>query len=162
LPQSFSKRERASSIFKDAFVLVPDMNFLRTLLLLMISSLLILSCTTDPKFQQYYVQGEQLYIKHCSNCHQKNGKGLGLVYPPVDQSDYMDKYFEDVICLMKYGKNGELVVNGKKFNQSMPGIPMLTDLEVAEIATYLYNTWERERGLVDVKEVVPIVAKCQH
>ncbi|HEY5823442.1 MAG TPA: cytochrome c [Cyclobacteriaceae bacterium] len=123
---------------------------------------LLLSCSNDPKFNQYYVQGEQLYVKNCSNCHQKNGKGLGLVYPPVDQSDYLDKNFEAVLCLMKYGTKGELIVNGKTFNQPMPGIPTLTDLEIAEIATYLYNNWERKRGLVDVKETSAVIAKCNH
>jgi cytochrome c551 len=121
---------------------------------------LLISCSNDPKFRQYYVQGEQLYVKNCSNCHQKNGKGLGLVYPPVDQSDYIDKNFEAVLCLMKYGTKGELIVNGKTFNQPMPGIPTLTDLEIAEIATYLYNNWDRKHGLIDVKEVTPLIEKC--
>lgn len=122
---------------------------------------LLFSCSSkDPKFQQYYIQGEQLYIKQCSNCHQKNGKGLGLVYPPLDSSDYMGNHFEEVLCLMKYGKRGELMVNGKKFNQPMPGIPTITDLEVAEIATYIYNTWGRKRGLIEVGEVSPIIDSC--
>jgi len=99
-------------------------------------------------------------VKNCSNCHQKNGKGLGLVYPPVNQSDYLDKNFEAALCLMKYGTKGELVVNGKTFNQPMPGIPTLTDLEIAELATYLYNNWERKRGLVDVKEATTVIEKC--
>lgn len=123
---------------------------------------LLISCSSDPKFQQYYVQGEQLYIKNCSNCHQKNGKGLGLVYPPLDQSDYVDKNFESVLCLMKHGTKGEIIVNGKTFNQPMPGIPTLTDLEVAEIATYLYNNWERKHGLIDVREASTVIAKCDH
>jgi cytochrome c551 len=123
--------------------------------------LLLLSCSNkDSKFQQYYVQGEQLYVKNCSNCHQKNGKGLGLVYPPLDQSDYLDKNFQEVICLMKYGKSGEMIVNGKNFNQPMPGIPSLTDLEAAEIATYIYNTWSRQRGLIDVKQTEKIIRDC--
>jgi cytochrome c551 len=123
--------------------------------------LLFFSCSQrDPKFQQYYVQGEQLYIKHCSNCHQKNGKGLGLVYPPLDQSDFLDKNFEQTICLMKQGVSGELLVNGKNFNQPMPGIPNLTDLEVAEIATYIYNTWTHQRGLIDVKQTEKIIRSC--
>src|SRR5262245_48428098 len=99
------------------------------------------SCNSkDTKLQQYVVQGEQLYVKHCSNCHQKNGKGLGLVYPPVDKSDFMEQNFAEVLCLMRNGKSGEITVNGKSFNQPMPGIPLLTDLEIAEIATYLYNS----------------------
>jgi mono/diheme cytochrome c family protein len=116
---------------------------------------------SSTKFEQYYVQGEQLYLTHCSNCHQKNGTGLGLVYPPLNKSDYMDNNFNDVLCLIKNGKQGELIVNGKSFVQPMPGIPSLTDLEVAEIATYIYNSWEHNRGLVDVKEVTPILNSCK-
>src|SRR5688500_18105154 len=63
----------------------------------------------------YYVQGEQLYIKHCSNCHQSNGTGLGLVYPPLHQSDYMKNNLEQVLCLMKHGMKGEITVNGKTY-----------------------------------------------
>jgi cytochrome c551 len=105
---------------------------------------------SSTKFDQYYLQGEQLYSKHCSNCHQKNGTGLGLLYPPLNKSDFMDNNFEKVICLMTHGVSGEVYVNGKNFNKKMPGIPSLTDLEVAEIATYIYNTWEHKRGIVDV------------
>lgn len=116
--------------------------------------------TRSIKFQQYYVQGEQLFVEHCSNCHQKNGKGLGLLYPPVDQSDFVDKNFEQVICLIRNGIKGELIVNGKSFNKEMPPIPGLTDLEIAEITTYLYNTWGRDRGIVEVKDASKILNSC--
>lgn len=114
----------------------------------------------DPKFQQYFVEGEQLYLKNCSNCHQKNGKGLGLVYPPLAPSDFMEKNFEEVICLMKKGKIGSMVVNGNEFRQPMPGIPTLTELEVAEIATYIYNSWGHQRGIVEVRQVSPVLKAC--
>ena len=125
--------------------------------------LLLFSCTESKsvKFQQYYVQGEQLYTKHCSNCHQANGAGLGLVYPPLNKSDFMEKNFEQVLCLMKYGVNGELVVNGKTFVQPMPGVQSLSDLEIAEIATYIYNSWEHKRGIVDVSEASSIMQNCK-
>jgi hypothetical protein len=42
----------------------------------------------------------------------------------------------------------------------MPGIPTLTDLEVAEIATYIYNTWDHKRGIVEVKEVTSVLNAC--
>jgi|GEM_PF-73249 len=116
---------------------------------------------SSPKFEQYFVQGEQLYLKHCSNCHQKNGTGLGLVYPPLNKSDFLDHYFEEVLCLMKKGKKGELMVNGKLFNQAMPGIPTLSDLEIAEIATYIYNSWENEKGIIEVQEASGILSTCE-
>ena len=120
-----------------------------------------ISSASSVKQQQYYVHGEQLYIKHCSNCHQKNGTGLGLLYPPLAKSDYVDTNFESVICLMRYGIEGELIVNGKSFNKAMPGIPSLSDLEIAEIATYLYNTWEHQRDSIELQDVSRILDNCK-
>jgi len=132
--------------------------------------ILMLSCSSQsgqqqdysPKFQQYYVQGGVLYQKYCSNCHQNNGKGLARLYPPVDQSDFMANNFEEVVCIIKYGKQGPLLVNGIDFNMGMKGNPALTELEVAEIATYIYNTWSHKRGLADVKEVTQILSNCNN
>jgi cytochrome c551 len=115
---------------------------------------------SSAKFEQYYVQGEQLYLKNCSNCHQKNGAGLGLLYPPLNNSDYLRNNFEEVICILKNGKDGEILVNGKSFNKIMPGIPSLTDLEVAEIATYVYNSWDNQRGIIEVVDVSGILSRC--
>lgn len=127
---------------------------------------IVLCCCSNSKtaesvkFQQYYVQGEQLYTKHCSNCHQSTGTGLGLVYPPLAQSDFMKNNLEQVLCLMKYGIKGEIIVNGKSYVQPMPGVQSLTDLEIAEIATYIYNSWEHEHGLIDVTETSRIMRQC--
>jgi cytochrome c551 len=115
---------------------------------------------TSTKFAQYYIQGEQLFLKHCSNCHQKNGSGLGRLYPPLNRSDFMKDNFQEVICLIRNGKTGELIVNGKSYNQPMPAIPSLSDLEIAEISTYIYNTWEHDRGIVDVTVVSSVLRNC--
>ncbi len=126
----------------------------------------ISACTTGSnagrsvKFDQYFVEGEQLYIMHCSNCHQQSGEGLGLLYPPLNRSDYMDENLEEVICLIKNGKQGELLVNGNTYNQPMPGIATLTDLEIAEIATYIYNNWEHNKGIIDLKLVTKTLKAC--
>jgi cytochrome c551 len=119
------------------------------------------SCTpSDPKFKQYMVEGEQLYRSNCSNCHQADGKGLRKVYPPLSPSDFVDTHFNQVICGMKYGMQGEIVVNGITYHQAMPGVPSLTELEMAEIATYVYNSWGRQRGLVEAKEVSRLLDSC--
>ena len=73
----------------------------------------------------------------------------------------MVKNFNDVICLMKNGKRGSLIVNGIEFNQPMPGVSTLTDLEIAQIATYVYNTWSHEQGIVEVSGVTKILKNCE-
>ena len=143
-----------------------DLSFAACSLQLLAFCLVLSACNSKPspqrstKFEQYTIQGEQLYLRHCSNCHQKNGRGLGLLYPPLDTSDYMQNHMEEVLCLMRLGKSGQLVVNGKTFNQPMPGIPTLSDLEIAEIATYIYNSWSHDKGIVDVKTASQILSSC--
>ncbi|MEO5602488.1 MAG: cytochrome c [Cyclobacteriaceae bacterium] len=124
---------------------------------------LLLKCSSESsssKFKLYYAHGEQLFKKNCANCHQSDGGGLKRLYPPLDSSDYMTNNYEAVICIMRYGMRGEVLVNGVQFNQPMPGMPALSDLEIAEIATYIYNSWEHERGIVEVKSVSLILESC--
>ena len=141
-------------------------SFTASVSIVLLAGFAIHACSTKSdssnatKFTQYYNQGSVLYTEYCSNCHQHNGTGLGRVYPPLNVSDYMDENFNEVICLIRFGKEGEIIVNGKDYNQSMRGIPVLTDLEIAQIATYIYNTWEHERGIVEVKDVTEILQAC--
>jgi len=125
-------------------------------------SFLFSSCSTkSAKFQQYYAQGQVLYEKNCSNCHQKNGRGLGLLYPPLAESDYFEKNFKASLCLMKYGTTGTIIVNGKEFNKPMPGVPSLTELEIAEIATYINNSWGRQNEMVEISLVTSVLNDCE-
>lgn len=133
-------------------------SFVATMLL---GVIVLLGCSAkNTKLDQYYVQGQMLYEKNCSNCHQKNGKGLGLVYPPLADNDYFVNHLDDSFCEMKYGKKGSILVNGKEYNKAMPGVPSLTELEIAEIATYLNNSWGRENGIVEIQRVKQALAKC--
>jgi cytochrome c551 len=134
---------------------------LPALILPLVSCLGKLGKPQSVKFQQYYVQGEQLYVKNCSNCHQKSGEGLGLLYPPLNKSDFMEKNPEKVFCLMKYGISGPMVVNGQDYNKKMPGVPSLTELEIAEIATYVYNSWSHEMGIVETEQVTKVIEACR-
>ena len=123
--------------------------------------IIFLSCSAkNTKFDQYYAQGQVLYEKNCGNCHQKNGKGLGLVYPPLAENNYFSDHLDESFCEMKYGKKGSILVNGKEYNKAMPGVPSLTELEIAEIATYLNNSWGRENGMVEIQRVKQALEKC--
>lgn len=139
------------------------------LLLFSALSLLAMRCSTgtskapegSTKFDQYYIKGESLYLKHCSNCHQKDGSGLGRLYPPLDTSDFMTNNFEEVVCIQRFGREGEIIVNGKQFNMKMSLPVRLSDLEIAQISTYIYNSWTHQRGLIDVSETSLILQKCR-
>ena len=115
------------------------------------------------KFKQYLVEGKRLYLKHCGNCHQENGEGLGRLYPPLSNSDYLldMENFGRIVCSVRYGQTGEVVVNGVVYNQPMPANPWLTDLEIAEIITYVYSTWGGTETLYAHQEIRQVLDSCK-
>jgi len=112
------------------------------------------------KYRQYMVEGKRLYLQHCSNCHQEEGTGLARLYPPLKGSDYLENNEKNVICAIKNGQSGELTVNGIVFNQPMPSNPRLTNLEIAEITTYIYSTWGGKKKLFTHVEIGMIMDEC--
>lgn len=141
---------------------------MRSLLILLLASIVILSCGDQQrgndeqnKLRQYIVQGEKLYLLHCANCHQKDGSGLAALFPPLNKSDFLDKNKMQVPCIIRNGLAGAIVVNGKTFNQPMKAIPQLTDLEIAEITTYVLNNWGRNEGIVDVNATAKLLQACE-
>ena len=124
-------------------------------------SLLIASCSQeDVKLKQYHVDGQALYKTHCANCHQDNGAGLAGLYPPIAGSDFLKKNKELILCSMRNGLKDTIVVNGKTYHQPMPANTQLQALDVAEIATYIYNQWGNEKTITGVKSVQKILEGC--
>lgn len=112
------------------------------------------------RLRQYQVQGSKIYATYCANCHQQDGKGLASLYPPLDGSDYLMEDMARAACIIKNGQSKEIVVNGVTYNQMMPGNP-ITNLEVAEVLTYISNAWGNEGGLVGVKDVDKWLGECK-
>ncbi|QCK13954.1 c-type cytochrome [Mangrovivirga cuniculi] len=119
------------------------------------------TASNEMKFKHYMIAGEQLYKKHCSNCHQENGEGLASLFPPLAKSDYMLNDVDRTVCIIRYGLKGEIVVNGKKYNQPMTALGYLSDMEVAEVMTYVYNSWGNEKGLITQKMVSEASENCE-
>lgn len=112
-----------------------------------------LASIKDTKVLQYAIEGKNLYELYCANCHQKDGIGLGKLIPPLKPSDYMAEDIGRTARIIKYGLEGEIMVNGLIYNQPMPGNPNLTNLEIARILTYLYNIWGNQEGVIDANSV---------
>ena len=113
-----------------------------------------LSCQTQEeiKRQKYITEGIFLYQNNCANCHQRDGKGLAALYPPIAGSDYLAKK-DSIIHIIRYGQQGPILVNGKRYNRPMPAQMHLSNLEIAEIVTYIYAEWGNSDKIVDVKYV---------
>lgn len=125
------------------------------------SSIQNLSVQEKMRYEQYMVYGKQLYIQHCRNCHQEDGTGLGRVIPPLAKADYMLEDVSRTVCLIRYGLEDTITVNGKDYHQEMPANEQLTALEIAQITTYILNAWENEGGYVSVKDAANHLKECK-
>jgi mono/diheme cytochrome c family protein len=114
---------------------------------LIISNFLLLlvgvACSSpeELKHKQYVAEGFELYKRHCANCHQTDGKGLGNLYPPINGSDYLANNRDQIAHAIRYGQTGSVVVNGKTYTQPMPANSRLTDMEIEEILAFVYDEW---------------------
>lgn len=108
---------------------------------------------SDPEVMKYAVSGKALYDKHCSNCHQPDGRGLGKLIPPLREADYFKASVHRTAWIIQNGQSGEITVNGQKYDQPMPPNPTLKPLDIAQITTYLYNIWGMNEGVITGKTV---------
>jgi mono/diheme cytochrome c family protein len=101
--------------------------------------------------------GKEIYADFCVQCHGANGKGDGKNFPPLAGSDWLTKRRKESIHAVKFGQNGEIVVNKKKFNNIMP--PMgLSNKEVADVMNYVMNSWgNKQVKKVTEKEVATML-----
>ena len=98
--------------------------------------------------------GEKLYAAHCAACHQANGQGLTSAFPPLAGSDYLaDGGPAAVIKVVLNGLTGPITVNGKEFNSVMPNLSYLSDSDVADIVTFVFNSWGNPGGEVSAADV---------
>ncbi|MGB1241427.1 MAG: c-type cytochrome [Chitinophagales bacterium] len=88
--------------------------------------------------------GEKYYELYCANCHHINGQGLANLIPPLAKSDYLLKHIEELPCIIYYGLEGEIEVNGRTFNQPMPANKELSSQQIMHISNYILNEWGNE------------------
>lgn len=104
---------------------------------------------------QQIESGKRLFAIICSTCHQPDGKGIPNQFPPLAQSDFLNYNKKMVIGILIRGRQGEIVVNGMKFNNSMPSFP-LNDEDIADVLTFVYSSFGNSGKQVVSKEVASI------
>ena len=97
--------------------------------------------------------GQALFAGTCSVCHQADGKGMAGVFPPLAKSDFLAGDIKRAIDVVLRGLSGKVTVNGADYNSVMPPMNQLNDDEVANILTYVINSWGNPGGTVSKEDV---------
>lgn len=110
----------------------------------------------DPELQESMQRGNEIYIDFCVTCHLAKGEGVANTFPPLAESDYLANNREESIRGVKYGQQGEIVVNGVTYNNVMAPLG-LEDDEIADVMNYVMNSWgNSSEKVVTIEEVEAI------
>lgn len=97
-------------------------------------------------------RGAQVFRTNCMACHQSSGQGVPAAFPPLAKSDFLNADKIRAIKTVTGGKQGKLVVNGQEFNGVMPAWT-LSNEDIANVLTYVYNSWGNSGQVVTTEEV---------
>ena len=117
-----------------------------------IAILSIIACQSDENldFKRYYSSGALVYQQHCQNCHGDNGEGLSALIPPLSDSSYLRKNLGSLSCYIK----------GKTFEDAMPAND-LSPIEIAEVLTYIGNSFGNKLNTIDEQSVQNNLTSCK-
>jgi len=100
--------------------------------------------------------GARVFAAACMACHQADGQGLPGAFPPLAGSDFLKADPKRAIGIVLHGLTGPITVNGKEFNSVMPPMTQLSDTEVADVLTYVMNSWGNDFGVVTAADVATV------
>ncbi|WP_214070470.1 cytochrome c [Mucilaginibacter sp. dw_454] len=126
-------------------------------------AILIYSCQNedDITFKRYYTTGSLVYQSHCQNCHGNDGLGLSALMPPLTDTAFLRKNKTSLACFIKYGlKDKILIVDKRSYDNDMP-LTDLAPIEIAEVLTYVANSFGNNQGLITSQKVEADLAECK-
>ncbi len=97
--------------------------------------------------------GEKLFVANCAACHQANGQGLPGAFPPLADSDYIASDPMKAVHAVLNGLSGPITVNGQDYNAVMPNLSYISDSDVADIVTYVINSFGNKGGEINAAQV---------
>ncbi|REG89018.1 copper-containing nitrite reductase [Winogradskyella sediminis] len=109
-------------------------------------------------FKEQMKFGKQIYMQTCFACHQAEGQGIPNAFPPLAKSDYLNADVNRAIGVVVNGLSGEITVNGNTYNSVMTK-QMISSDDVANVLTYVYNSWGNSKKVVTKKMVDDVKKK---
>ena len=112
----------------------------------------------DPALTASLTRGAVVYKNVCITCHQADGGGLPPINPPLIKTQYVlgDKARLSHIVLA--GLAERIEIDGEEYKQPMPAQAHLTDQQIADVLTYVRNSFGNKASAVQPAEVKAVRA----
>lgn len=99
-------------------------------------------------------RGKTVYLQRCMVCHQADGGGVPKLNAPLDGSSSVNS--TNIAKLVKYivkGFNDRAEIDGEFYENAMPAAADLTDQQIADVLTFIRNSWTNKAGPVTTLQV---------
>ena len=109
--------------------------------------------TTKAKPPPYLAEGRKVYRQVCLTCHQANGGGVPGLNPPLIKSDYVLGDKNNLLEIIIKGSEAGLARNKSEYANVMQGYGMVGDEEIANVASYIRNSFGNKADPITAGEV---------
>ncbi|MBB2145139.1 c-type cytochrome [Pedobacter sp. LMG 31464] len=99
------------------------------------------------------VNGKLVYTKYCMVCHQIDGGGVMGLNPPLSKTEYVLGDQKRLINIVLKGFNTEIEIDGDTYANPMPGLGHLTDQQVADVLSFVRNSFGNKASVITPAQV---------
>jgi len=129
----------------------------------MVLATLLLSAKTpvapaQTPTQAVMARGKQVYLQICLACHQVDAGGVQGMTPTLVKTTYVLGPKTPLIKIVLNGMTGAITVNGDDFHNVMAPHSDLTDQQIADVLTYVRNSFGNKASAVTVTQVKAVRA----
>ena len=108
-----------------------------------------------PDLKASVSRGAKVYKATCIACHQADGLGVQRMNPPLVKTKWVLGDKKALAKIVINGlKGGEIEIDGDEFHNPMPPMgAQLNDQEIADVLTYVRNSFGNKASAVTVADV---------
>lgn len=124
-----------------------------TLSLLVFLSVFLFAQVKQPSIKASVDRGQKVYEITCIACHQKNGGGVPRLNPPLIKTTYVLGDKQRLINIVLKGLDQVIEIDDEEYTNAMPSVAQLTDQQIADVLTYVRNSFGNKASAITVAQV---------
>ena len=114
---------------------------------------------SQDKLKASIERGKTVYENTCLACHQINGSGVPGMNPPLKKTKWVVGDKKTLINVILKGLDQEIVVDDETYTNVMPAFANLSDQEIADVLTYIRNSFGNKASQITEAEVKKLRGK---
>lgn len=113
----------------------------------------------SPVSAAVMANGKKIYGQYCLSCHMADGGGVQNMNPPVSGTSYVLGDKTRLIKVILNGFSQNVDIDGESYTNVMAPHNFLKDQEIADVLSYIRNSFGNKAGGVSAVEVKNVRAK---